>query len=72
MVIKGHNTTPASSKGGEGKARVTRTIGDKELEAKMLHFKTCLLHEDLLKKAEEIHTVMNGDDVEHATSTRCS
>jgi hypothetical protein len=62
MVIKGHNTTPASSKHGEGKPRVTRTIGDKELEAKRLHFETCLLQQDLVKKAEEIHTVMSGDD----------
>jgi hypothetical protein len=62
MVIKGHNTTPASLKDGEGKPRVTRTIGDKELQAKRLHFETCLLQQDLLKKAEEIHTVMTGDD----------
>jgi hypothetical protein len=62
MVIKGHNTAPASSKRGEGKPRVPRTIGDKELQAKRLHFETCLLQQDLLRKAEEIHTVMSGDD----------
>jgi hypothetical protein len=45
-----------------GEPRVTCTIRDKELQAKRLHFETCTLQQDLLKKAEEIHTVMTGDD----------
>jgi hypothetical protein len=62
MVIKGHNTTPASSKRGEGKPHAATTVGSKKLEAKRLHFETCLLQQDLLKKAEEIHMVLGGDD----------
>jgi hypothetical protein len=62
MVIKGHNTTPASSKRGEGKPHAATTVGSKKLEAKFLHFETCFLQQDLLKKAEEIHTVLGGDD----------
>jgi hypothetical protein len=61
MVIKGHNTTPASSKRGEGKPHAATTVGSKKLEAKFLHFETCLLQQDLLKKAEEIHTVLGGN-----------
>jgi hypothetical protein len=53
---------PRFVKYGEEKPRVTRTIGDKEIQAKRLHFDTCLLQQDLLKKAKEIHTVMTGDD----------
>jgi hypothetical protein len=62
MVIKSHNTTPASSKHGEGTTHAATTVGSKKLGAKFLHFETCLLQEDLLKKAQEIHTVLSGDD----------
>jgi hypothetical protein len=62
MVIKGHKMTPVLLKCGEGKPRVPYTIGDKELQAKRLHFETCLLQQDLLRKTEEIHTVISSDD----------
>jgi hypothetical protein len=50
---------------GQGKTTppLPTTKGSKDLRAKILHFDTVLLQQDLLKKAEDILTILKGDDM---------
>lgn len=55
--------SPTLSGQGETTPPLPTTKGSKDLRAKSLHFDTVLLQQDLLKKAEDILTILKGDDM---------
>jgi hypothetical protein len=54
--------TPTSKKTPNPPQHISTTVGSKKLQAKRLHFSTCLLTQDLVALAETITEAFKGDD----------